>query len=260
MHTHRVDLSQSEGACVVENELAQGRRLRYFDLRPLVGYLRSLDKASTAEANEGLTRQMASLIERGGISRSRQRTHRFGCVWAAAGMDRIMAALADPVASGERPALDPWMLRDESTEGMGFALSEDLALPHGCLVAVSWDPSGNVWQLLAIRWSSEDNGQSLVGTQSLSRHPKRVEVYSETGTPGGAPEKTWALFLPMTHAEQGVGNLLLPKSHYRQGAPMMLRDGDVVYRLRLGEVQEGHEDWLRVGMDVLGREQFVAAA
>ena len=36
--------------------------------------------------------------------------------------------------------------------------------------------------------------------------------------------------------------------------------GDVVYRLRLGEVQESHEGWLRVNMDVVGREQFAAAA
>ena len=260
MHTHMVDLSQSEGACAVENELASGRRLRYFDLRPLVDYLRSLDQASTAEANNGLTRQMASLIERGGIRRSRQRTHRFGRVWVAAGMDRIMEALAHPEAAKEQPALDPWMLRDESTEGMGFALAEDPSLPNGRLVAVSWDPSENVWQLLAIRWSREENGQYLIGTQRLSRHPKRVEIFSETPVPGLSQEKTWALFLPMTHTEQGVSNLLIPQSHYRLGTSMMLRDGDVVYRLRLGDVQEGHEGWLRVGMEVLGREQLVAAA
>jgi hypothetical protein len=40
----------------------------------------------------------------------------------------------------------------------------------------------------------------------------------------------------------------------------MLRDGDMVYRLRLGEVQEAHEGWLRVSMDVIGREQFAVAA
>jgi len=40
----------------------------------------------------------------------------------------------------------------------------------------------------------------------------------------------------------------------------MLRDGDIVYQLRLGEVQESHEGWLRVGMDVLGREQLAVAA
>jgi len=259
VHTHLVDLSLSEGAAVLESEWVQGRRLRYFALSPLVDYLKSLDEAAT-EVDSGLTRQVASLIERGGIRRGRQRTNRFGRVWVAAGMGKILSALSHPDSSKGSPDLEPWMLRDESTEGMGFSLAESTALPHGRLVAVSWDPSENVWQLLAIRWDREEGGQHLVGTQRLSRHPKRVEVYFDVEVPGMTREPAWAVFLPMTHTEQGVSNLLLPKTHYQLGAPLMLRDGDIVYRLRLGEVQEGHEGWLRVGMDVIGREQFVAAA
>jgi hypothetical protein len=57
-----------------------------------------------------------------------------------------------------------------------------------------------------------------------------------------------------------MSHLLLPKSHYRFGASLMLLDGEVVYRLHLGEVQESHEGWLRVAMEVVGREQFAAAA
>ena len=260
VHTHMVDLSLSEGACVLEDEWVQGRRLRYFALRPLIDHLKSPDQTSAAEGNNGLTHQVANLIERGGIRRNRQRTHRFGRVWVATGMGNILTALAHQDASKGRPALEPWMLRDESTEGMGFALTEATALPHGRLVAVSWDPSENVWQLLAIRWNREEDGQHLVGTQRLSRHPKRVEVYFEADVAGGTQEKIWAVFMPMTHVDQGVSNLLIPQTHYRLGAAMMLRDGDTVYRLRLGEVQESHEGWLRVGMDVVGREQFAVAA
>jgi hypothetical protein len=152
------------------------------------------------------------------------------------------------------------MLRDESAEGMGFALPEASALPHGRLVAVSWNPAENVWQLLAIRWSRHEDGQHLVGTQCLSRHPKRVEIYFEGDAPGGTQEKAWGVFLPMTHTEQGVSNLLIPRTHYRMGAALMLRDECVAYRLRLGEVKESHENWLRVSMDVVGREQLAVAA
>lgn len=265
-HTHMVDLSLSEGAAVLESEWVQGRRLRYFALGPLVDHLKSLEDAATQDDN-ALTRQVASLIERGGIRRGRQRTNRFGRVWVAAGMGKILEALAHSDSSRghadssrNRPDLEPWMLRDESPEGMGFSLSEPTALPHGRLVAVSWDPSENVWQLLAIRWDREEGGQHLVGTQRLSRHPKRVEVYFDGAEAGMTRDPAWAVFMPMTHTEQGVSNLLLPQTHYRLGAALMLRDGDVVYRLRLGEVQEGHEGWLRVGMDVVGREQYVAAA
>jgi hypothetical protein len=158
--------------------------------------------------------------------------------------------------------MDSWALRDESMEGMGFALSESQAqaLPHGRLVAVNTDPSESVWQLQAIRWTREENGQHLVGTQCLSRHPKRVEIQFDEAESGARQEKTWAVFLPMNHLGQSVSNLLISQAHYQLGAPLTLVDGDVVYRLRLGEVHESHEGWLRVGMDVVGREQFAAAA
>ncbi len=260
IHTHVVDLSLSEGACVLDNEWVQGRRLRYFDLRALIAYLKAFDQGDSDDAENALTRQAASLIERGGIRRNRQRTHRFGRVWVAAGMNNILTALASPDPEKTRPALEPWMLRDESTEGMGFALPDEPDMPHGRLVAVSWDPAESVWQLMAIRWNRQEDGQHLIGTQRLSRHPKRVEISFEAEVPAGVSEKTWAVFLPMTHPEQGVSNLLIPQTHYRLGARMVLRDGDMIYRLRLGEVQESHEGWLRVGMDVVGREQFAVAA
>lgn len=260
LHTHVVDLSLSEGASVLDGECIQGRRLRYFALRALVDHLKSLDQGPTAEADNGLTRQMASLIERGGVRRNRERTHRFGRVWVAAGMGNILAALTRPEAAKGSPVLEPWMLRDESTEGMGFALPEAPSLPHGRLVAVSWDPSENVWQLLAVRWTRQEDGQNLVGAQRLSRHSKAVEIHFEPDVQGVTTDKAWAVFMPMTRSDQGVSNLLIPATHYRLGAPLMLRDGDVLYRLRLGEVLEGHEGWLRVGMNVVGREQIAAAA
>ncbi|WP_310445994.1 hypothetical protein [Thiobacillus sp.] len=260
VHTHMVDLSQDESAFVVEKGMGQGRRLRYFAFRPLIDYLKKLDASPDAESDQFFTRQIASLIERGGIRRNRQRTHRFGRVWVASGMPNILAALLGPGAVKHSPVLEPWMLRDESTDGLGFALPEEQVLPHGRLVAVSWDPAENVWQLLATRWNREEDGQNLVGTQRLSRHPKRVEIYSESQTAQSEQEKVWAVYLPMTHTEQSTSNLLIPQSHYKLGASLMLREDDVVYRLRLGEVQESHEEWLRVSMDVVGREQELAVA
>ena len=258
-HTHVIDLSLSEGAHVIDSDdWLEGRRLRYFALRPLIAHLQSLEKPDGESS--GLPRQMASLIERGGNPRMRPRTYRFGEMWSVTGMDRILAALALPGGNQARPLLESWSLRDESPEGMGFILPAEAALPHGRLVAVSWDPSDNAWQLLAIRWQRDEGEQSLVGTQRLSRHPKRVEVYFDPASPATPPEKAWAVFLPLPQPEQGMSHLLLPQSHYRFGASLMLLDGDVLYRLHLGEVQESHEGWLRVGMDVVGREQLVAAA
>jgi len=259
-HTHAVDLSVNEGAFVLDDSLPTGKRLRYFALTALIEHLNALDPLKSQEGEGGIYRQTANLIARGGLRRSRQRSSRFGQVWVASGMANILASLACSEGGRPRQAMERWMLRDESTEGMGFSLDQSTALPHGRLIAVSWNPSENVWQLLAIRWNQEEAGQLLVGAQRLSRHPKRVEVSFAPDTADVPSTPTHAVFLPMSNTEQGVSNLLLPQTHYRAGAQMMLRDGDVLYRLRLGKVHESHERWVRVGMDVLSREQLAAAA
>lgn len=255
MHTHVVDLSLSEGARVLDATCIQGARLRYFAMGQMVEHL----KSRVGAAENDLGSQMASLVERGAARRTGQRMGRAGPVWVASGIEGVLAALGSDAAPSPS-AFDEWILRDESGEGMGFILPESRQLPSGRLLATSWDRGAGAWQLLVIRWVRDDDGRQFVGAQSLSRHPKRVEVLAEDAHPGGTG-KTWAIFLPMVDvAEQGVSNLLLPQSHYRQGASLLLRDGDVVYRLRLGAVQETHEGWVRVAMDILGRSQFAAAA
>ncbi|MBV5325092.1 MAG: hypothetical protein J0626_07410, partial [Rhodospirillaceae bacterium] len=171
VHTHVVDLSLSEGASVLDGACVRGRRLRYFALRQMIDYLKSLDQTAAAEDDSGFAHQIASLIERGGIRRNRERTNRFGRVWVVGGMDHILTTLADSDGGKGYAAMDSWVLRDESMEGMGFSLSAAQALPHGRLVAISQDLSENGWQLQAIRWAREEDGQHLVGTQCLSRHP-----------------------------------------------------------------------------------------
>ena len=260
-HTHAVDLSVNEGAFLLDQNLPTGKRLRYLALSGLIEHLQSLDSPGSAGDEGGLYRQMANLISRGGVRRNRQRSHRFGRVWVASGMQNILAALSGGDGARAKSALEPWMLRDESTEGMGFIASDATAVPHGRLVAVSWNPSESMWQLLAVRWSQEDAGQLLVGAQRLSRHPKRVEISYEADTVDAAlAAPTAAVFLPMSSAELGVSNLLMPQSHYRPAAQVILRDGEVLYRLRLGKIHESHEGWVRVSMDVLSREQVAAAA
>ncbi len=260
-HTHAVDLSVNEGAFLLEQDLPTGKRLRYFALSALIEYLQSLDSPASVEDEGGLYRQMANLLSRGGVRRNRQRSHRFGRVWVASGMENILAALSAGEGPRARSALEPWMLRDESTEGMGLVATDASPVPHGRLVAVSWNPAEDMWQLLAVRWSQEEAGQLLVGTQRLSRHPKGVEIRYDADTAEAALQApTAAVFLPMSSAEMGVSNLLMPESHYRPAAHVILRDGDVVYRLRLGKIHECHEGWVRVSMDVLSRELVAAAA
>ena len=227
-----------------------------------MAYLRSID--SPGSGSDGLPRQMASLIARGGTPRTLGRTRRDATVWTAVGIDRILAALAPADADAEtvRPALQAWTLRDESPEGLGFALPRVERMPVGGLVAMTWEASTRAWQLLVIRWQREEGDQLLVGAQWLSRHPKRVRVYFEPSLPDGAGGSAWAIFLPLAQAGEGgeMSHLLLPQSHYRQGVPLLLEDDDMRYRLYPGEVRERHEGWVRVAMEGVGRERCADAA
>jgi hypothetical protein len=156
--------------------------------------------------------------------------------------------------------MESWMLRDESAEGMGFRLEASTALPHGRLIAVSSNPSGNNWQLLAIRWNQAADGHLLVGAQRLSRHPRRIEISFAQDSAGAARASTYAVLLPMSDTEEDLSNLLLPRSHYQPGAQITFRDEDSLYSARLGQVYEDHERWLRVNMDVVCSERIEAAA
>ena len=263
-HTHAIDLAMGASAFSLAGPWVPGKRVRYIALRPMLTYLKSLDsdaaQMSTYKSGmANLGQQLASMIERGGVRRDRPRTSRFGRVWVAGGMDNILTALVQGERSNGQAILEPWMMRDESAHGMGFTLPCQQTLPHGQLIAVSWDPSESVWQVLAIRWNRDEEGQCHVGTERLTRHPKLVHLSDDPETePGNAEIKV--LFLPMSDSTQGVSNLLIPASNYREGKHVVLRDGEVVYRLRLGSALETHESWVRVGMDVLTREYIEQAA
>jgi len=259
-HTHAVDLSVNEGAFVLDDNQPTGTLLRFLALTPLVEYLKSIEPLSSTEGEEGLYRQIANLISSDDVRRSSHRAQRFARVWVASGMGNILASLACVKGGRPRQAMEPWMLRDESADGMGFSLEASTALPHGRLIAVSCNPSENSWQLLAIRWNQEADGQLLVGAQRLSRHPKRVEISFAQDSADAPRVPTHAVFLTMSDTEEDLSNLLLPQTYYQPGAHITFRDGDTLYRVRLGQVYESHERWVRVGIDVLSREQIAAAA
>lgn len=259
-HTHAVDLAVNEGAFVLDRDQPTGVLLRFFELTPLVAHLESIEPLSGTEEEQGLYRQIANLILSDDVRRSSRRIHRFGQVWVASGMGNILASLACSQGGRPRQAMDRWMLRDESADGMGFGLDATTALPHGRLIAVSRNPSENNWELLAIRWNQKTEEQLLVGAQRLSRQPKRVEISYAQDSAGTPSAPTYAVSLPLSDTEENVSNLLLPQTYYQPGAQITFRDGDTIYRVRLGQVYENHERWVRVGMDVLSREQISVAA
>ncbi len=253
-HTHSVDLSAPMGAEKLEDRWIQGRRLRYLDLSGVIGIIEQ--RASMAEDAQTnlLFHQFARVVDRGGIRRDGARTPRTGETWAAEGLESVLTALAGD--ENNLPELSAWSLRDESREGLGFVIQGEQSLPVGRLAVVSYQPGEDAWKLLAIRWVRHENGQTLVGAQCLSRHPKLVVVEADPARAKFSPSGETGIFVPLADISQGmVSNLLLPIGAYTPGAEITMRDDTVTYRLRLGEVSETHEeDWIRVSFDVLSRE------
>ncbi len=197
-----------------------------------------------------MCKQISRIIGRVGARRDTARKPTNGELCVAVGMQAVLEAM-----QGAESRLENWKLRDESREGFGFVLPSEREIPVGGLLVVSRVSGEKQWQLLAVRWMREENGQALLGSESLSKHPKLVEVSWQPDQ--GETLSQAAIFLPLTNSGQGAtSNLLLPQSGYEKNRAVVLRDGAVVYRLSLGEVIESHESWLRVGFDVLSREML----
>lgn len=251
-HSHMIDLSTSLGAETIEDRWVPGKRLRYLELRGTVSELESR-VLNAPDVQTGLMcKQIARIVGRVGVRRDSARQPVAGEIGVAAGMRAVVEAMQAGADGDTR--LERWKLRDESREGLGFALPQGRETPAGRLLVVSRLSGEKHWQLLAVRWVREEAGESLLGAVSLSKHPKLVEVswQSEQTESNTSP----AIFLPLTNTSHGAAShLLIPQEVYGKGRAVMLRDEDVLYRLALGDIVESHETWMRVGFDVLAREK-----
>lgn len=253
-HTHCVDMSSPLGAEKLPERWIHGKRLRYLEMNEVIQTVEQR-ASSAASTHEGLLfLQFARVISRGGVRRDGARTPRGGEAWAGEGLEAVLSALTQ----GEKKPLElsSWRLRDESREGLGFVIQGEKTVPIGRLAVVSYQPGEDAWKLLAVRWVRHENGQTLVGAQCLSRHPKLVMVETDNGQTMPSANGETGIFVPLVDSSVGmVSNLLLPIGAYSPGAEITMRDGNVTYQLRLGAVSETHEeDWVRVGFDVLSRQ------
>lgn len=250
-HTHAVDLATSRGAFKLDEGWVPGKRLRYLDIGSLHAQIEQAAATLATDHARHFCRQLASIIDRGGVRRGTLRTEASGRYWVAVGMEAILAILDPQQPGADKPPLEPWLSKDESPEGVGFAVEHGGSLAPGELLLVSAEPEANNWQLMAVRWSRGENGAFLVGAQCLSRHPLGVRCVlpDQPGDP-----TTSLVFMPLLDTREGVSNLMLPKSAFRRGLELKLRGGDLNYRLRLGAPVEDHGDWIRSGLEVLARE------
>ena len=256
-HTHGVDLSSGQGAFNLDQGWVPGKRLRYLDLGQIHNQIEQV--VLTLPTNEArfFCRQLASIIQRGGVRRRSPRMESNGCYWVAIGMDAIQQILDPQKAGGRKPLLEPWLSRDQSQEGVGFVVAEGEPVSVGQLLLVSTEPEEHNWQLMVVRWHDMENGKQLVGAQCLSRHPKGVtyELQEQSDQPLG-----FMIFMPMLDTAAGVSNVLLPKSVFKSRMELKLQDGDLSYHLQLTQAVGDHGAWVRSGFEVLARESLEKVA
>jgi hypothetical protein len=250
-HSHMVDLSSPYGPKMITDRWVPGNRLRYLEFQGVLDELERRATIAQADQERIICKRLSKIICRAGAHREGPRQQRFGEMQAVFGIESVRKALS-PVR-GMVLSRVTLVLRDEGSEGLGFVMDEERQISPGCLLAVDRDEGNGNWQLLSVRWVREEGGQWLLGAESLSKHPKLVDVEWETDN--ATKETQPAIFLPLAGTKQGmVSNLLLPHTAYALGRVVSLRDTSAQYRLKLGEIIETHESWLRVGFDVLSRE------
>lgn len=253
-HRYGVDLAGGRGAQPVEVGFIPGRRMRFLDLHAVVDALSQPQGAGSLP--DVLCTQLLRLLARGGVGRGTPRVAREGRVWVVRGMDSVLATAGGKPAAGE-----PWMMRDESRDGLGLVLVGGEGMAEGELFLVNDNnPLERAWRFMVLRWQKQEGDRFLGGAQCLSRYPKRVRVTCPEGETVAQAGPCFALFLPLPDTSQGVSHLLMPRTVYREGAEIVLLDGEVVYRIQLGGVAEHHGDWLRVDFLVVARQVISAAA
>lgn len=250
-HTHMVDLSSVHGPKVIAERWVPGSRLRYMELQDVLDELGRRASTSEDEQEREICKRLSKIIIRSGSHRSGPRHQRFSEVRAIFGADsalKIFAPYRGMVLNKEILSL-----RDESSEGLGFVLHEERKFSPGCLLAVNRGEDEGPWQLLSVRWAREEENQWLLGTEYLSKHPRSVEL--EWDGDNATKETGTAIFLPLAKTSHDMSsNLLLPHAAYVLGKIVLLRDEGAQYRLKLGEIVETHESWLRIRFDVLARQ------
>ena len=253
-HRHGVDLASGLGAVPVATGFSPARRMRFLDVQGVVDALAQPD--AMPALSEILRTQLLRLLERGGVSRNTPRVAREGRIWVVRGMAAVLATAGAEAAAGE-----PWLMRDESRDGLGLVLVGGEGLADGEMFLVNdRSPLEHAWRLMVLRWQRQEGERFLGGAQCLSRYPKRVRVVWPEGEAAPVAEPCFALFLPSPDPGQGASHLLLPRAAYENGVQIVLLDGEVIYRVRLGEVAEEHGDWLRVDFLVAARQVVSAAA
>lgn len=150
-----------------------------------------------------------------------------------------------------------WAVQDESEGGYGLVEARHTErAQEGKLVLVK--PSGHdgSWEIGVVRWKKDgESGLPELGIERLSDDPKQVTLIS---VDGGQPIKS--VFLPKLYQRDINSSLILQTPDYRDGRLLDMHYRNNIFRIRLTEVIDSGEEWVRAHFDLLGNRKDQAKA
>lgn len=279
-HTHYVDLSQGASASRIGASVASGEKTRYWSIKEIAV---ELDKARsdlragvlpekpekfelpidwTLPMYSNLLDQVSAIWSRGNATPLSESGRQ--AVTVACGMAAIYECLKEksPALRGAAENLDyqnhaHWLLENDSESEGGVGLKiETTACENAVidnLVGVKTMSGTSQWEIGAVRWMTNSVPDKFcIGVEKFSHSPRLVEL-SGTESEGPATYATEAIFLPQVDKHGMASSLIMPDTAFSARGLLDLLDKNSVYRIRLTNVLENSQGWIRVKFDVLSR-------
>jgi hypothetical protein len=177
----------------------------------------------------------------------------------AIGFEKVLEAIGADDDSNTFTAHTNWMLHDRSDGGLGALVPENagiMVLP-GVLIAFRASEDED-WELGSVvrRVRSADETHWLIGIKRISATPVALRLQAQAGTP--EPETATAPAAIYASVSAGSGrsdSLLLSARDFSSTTEYKLPTGGGVFRISLNRVIERGESWVRVGFEVMGKQQ-----
>jgi cyclic-di-GMP-binding protein len=156
------------------------------------------------------------------------------------------------------PAVEQWLLRDESVGGYGVTFPSTLYrdLKIGTLVGVK-RRKGERWAcgIVARIVNKKQPDESIAGVDIVSHSP--VIVILSEDIERANPETSravWGLFVPGDKAARRADSIIVDTAHYTPGKQMLMSARNVRYLIQLNRSMQTGAGWQRVTFEVLGKQ------
>jgi hypothetical protein len=172
----------------------------------------------------------------------------------ACGVDAVRTCLhsgaAGEAGDKESVSIEHWAVENESGSGYGLLEAKPPEKPEfGKLVCVKQAGDAGKWEVGVVRWKKESFGPPALGIEKLSEDPKHVELCLADEADN---TRISAVFLPKWYGREVDSSLILQAPDYAAGSLLDMYYRNNVFRIRLTEVVDVTEEWVRVKFDLLG--------